>query len=155
MRATRSSRSTESLRERTLPTVSYWSDLVTSNGRFVPDCGLLARSTRVTLACLVALIVGLACGCGSVTGAPPGTQCFSAIDCAAGLVCVPKGSIRVCSSNLAAIETEIDAGSDGPAAAGDGSAASPAPSDATTMSTSDASSAVDSGSAPSSDAQGG
>lgn len=56
-------------------------------------------------------------GCSSLQGAPSGTQCFSAIDCAAGLVCVPKGNISVCTNNLTSIETEIDSGMD--AASGD------------------------------------
>jgi hypothetical protein len=55
--------------------------------------------------------------CSSLQGAPAGTQCFSAIDCAAGLVCIKKGSTSVCSSNLTSIETMIDSGMD--AASGD------------------------------------
>jgi len=58
------------------------------------------------LVCLGALVAG----CSPLQGAPSGTQCFSAVDCAAGLVCVPKGSISVCTNNITSIETEIDSG---------------------------------------------
>lgn len=58
--------------------------------------------------------------CSSLNGEAAGSQCFSALDCAAGLVCIPKGSIRFCSSDLTSIETEIDSGLDAGAGLGDG-----------------------------------
>lgn len=71
--------------------------------------------SRLSRFAIVALPVAgwLASGaCASDTGAAAGTQCFSAIDCAAGLACVPKAKIYVCSSNLAAVESMLDAGMD-------------------------------------------
>jgi hypothetical protein len=66
---------------------------------------------------LAAGIVGVgalaALSCSNSTGVAAGGQCFQAIDCAPGLVCIPMGSTRVCSSNLTSIETELDAGVDG------------------------------------------
>lgn len=75
---------------------------------------------RVLAALAVVWVALLPAACSPLSGAPAGTQCFSAVDCASGLVCIKKGSIRVCSSDLTSIETEIDAGVDAPvAAAGD------------------------------------
>ena len=50
--------------------------------------------------------------CSSLAGATAGTQCFTATECALGLACVPKGAIRICSSNTTAIQTQIDSGMD-------------------------------------------
>jgi hypothetical protein len=51
-----------------------------------------------------------------------GGECFTATDCAPGLVCVPlKGGSRVCSSDLSQVvgqpppEAGVDASADGPA----------------------------------------
>jgi hypothetical protein len=66
----------------------------------------------VTAAAAVLALASLAPACGSEQGAPSGTQCFSALDCAAGLVCVPKGGISTCTSNTSTIQTEVDAGAD-------------------------------------------
>lgn len=59
--------------------------------------------------------LALSAGCSNQAGAGAGTQCFTAVDCAPGLACVPKvpnGTVLVCSTNLTAIETQIDAGMD-------------------------------------------
>ncbi len=68
--------------------------------------------TALVAAGVLASAGWLGIGCGPAVGAKAGTQCFSTIDCAAGLACVPKGSIRVCSSNVSALETMEDAGVD-------------------------------------------
>jgi hypothetical protein len=76
------------------------------------------RAVRVGLllgagACVVAL--SLAEACSSTTGAAAGTQCFTALDCAPGLACLPKtagGSTSYCTSDLTVVETMIDGGMD-------------------------------------------
>jgi hypothetical protein len=76
------------------------------------------RSTRSSLAAAVVAVALAAVihGCGSAAGEKAGTQCFSTVDCALGLVCIPTskaaGAERVCSSNISSIETKEDAGMD-------------------------------------------
>jgi hypothetical protein len=74
---------------------------------------VFARSSLLWLVPLVPCVAFAAFGaCSPQQGAPSGTQCFTADDCATGLACVPKGSSRICSSNLTGLETEIDGGAD-------------------------------------------
>jgi hypothetical protein len=55
-----------------------------------------------------------AVACGSSSGQPAGASCFTALDCAAGLVCIPMGSSHVCegANGISGIETMIDGGGD-------------------------------------------
>jgi hypothetical protein len=63
--------------------------------------------------------IGLAVqACGNGTGVASGGACITAIDCAAGLICLPK--THVCSSNLTSVETMLEGGNDTSAAAPDG-----------------------------------
>jgi hypothetical protein len=55
--------------------------------------------------------------CGNGTGVASGGACITAIDCAAGLICLPK--THVCSSNLTSVETMLEGGNDTSAAAPD------------------------------------
>jgi len=68
---------------------------------------------------VIAVILATA-ACGSAAGVTSGGQCFLATDCAAGLICIAKGSIRICSSDTTTVETMIDGGMD--AQSGDGGA---------------------------------
>jgi hypothetical protein len=56
----------------------------------------------------------LVAACGSAAAVGAGGSCFTALDCAAGLVCItPKGATDgKCSSNITSIETMVDAGMD-------------------------------------------
>jgi hypothetical protein len=82
--------------------------------------------TRCAVAALVVcdvvgvmgMALALGSGCGAAAGAKAGTQCFSTIECAAGLVCIAQGSIRVCSSDLASLEKMEDAGLEAQAGGG-------------------------------------
>ena len=76
----------------------------------------LSRSRGVALrraAVAVGILAGaawLGTACSAATGAKAGTQCFSTIDCALGLACIPTGKVRTCSSDIAGLETMLDAG---------------------------------------------
>jgi len=98
----------------------------------------------------VALTV-LAAACGAQQEVASGGECFTSLDCAPGLACVPKGSTSTCTSNTSSIQTEIDAGVDapnvgdtGPVILADGSLKGP---DSTTPGT-DATIPIDTGAPP-------
>jgi hypothetical protein len=75
-------------------------------------------SFTAVFAVLVTGAVGGAQACGNATGVAAGGACITAIDCATGLICLPK--THVCSSNLTSVTTELDSGSlDAAAAAKD------------------------------------
>ena len=82
------------------------------------------------LAALV--LVGAGAGCSNAPGGAQGATCLTVQDCAEGLVCVPKSTRtgpRICSSNTAIVQTEIDAGVDATAADGAMMQADAAPAD--------------------------
>jgi hypothetical protein len=80
---------------------------------------LVGRSVLTFVAGAVAGLGFFAQACGSAPGIGSGGQCFVVADCAPGLICEAKGNIRICSSNLTSLESELDGGDAGGAAATD------------------------------------
>jgi hypothetical protein len=69
------------------------------------------RRTRVAPLAVGALTAAcLGAGCSPLRGSPAGSQCFSAVDCAAGLVCITTGARSVCTADAGIAESELDAG---------------------------------------------
>lgn len=68
------------------------------------------RAWLAPLGVLVFAAPCLAAGCSPLRGAPAGSQCASAIDCAAGLACIPAGAKSICTGDAGSIESQLDAG---------------------------------------------